>query len=187
MELGIEHVLTVPGSPATALVDELGRAGALIEDALNEKAAAELAFGRSLAGQATAVIVKGNGALLAAEPLQNAGPHGIGAPLLLIVGDDVTSASSTVPTDARPLGPLLVLPVFDLGPGELQRATIAAAIDASLSTRRPVVLRFTAAMAVDRDAPVTSAPATAPTDPEARTLATPEDPFHLSKFSRFVE
>lgn len=187
VELGIEHVLTVPGSPATALVHELGRAGAVIEDALNEKTAAELAFGRSLAGQATAVVVKGNGALLAAEPLQNAGPHGIGAPLLLIVGDDVTSSSSTVPTDARPLGPLLVLPVFDLGPGELQRATIAAAIDASLSTRRPVILRFTAAMSVDRDTHVAPVPSTAPADLEERTVAPPDDPFRLTKFSRFVE
>lgn len=196
VELGIEHVLTVPGAPATALVHELGRVGAAVEDALNEKTAAELAFGRSLAGQATAVVVKGNGALLAAEPLQNAGPHGIAAPLLLIVGDDVTSSSSTVPTDARPLGPLLVLPVFDLGPGELQRATIAAAIDASLSTRRPVVLRFTAAMALERETPTGAAPAPARL-PEgaatplegaaARNMPAPEDPFHLTKFSRFVE
>jgi len=189
LDVGVQRFLTVPGSPGSELVEELERAGALVEDAHNEKTAAELAFGLSIAGESVALVVKGNGALLAAEPLQNAGPHGTSAPLLLLVGDDVDAVSSTVVTDARPLGPLLMLPVFDLGGGRLRRPTVTAAWNAAIAARRPVVLRFTASMldtAVERE----EAPAAGTAHEHRAASSLPPrstDAFHLSKRSRFVE
>jgi indolepyruvate ferredoxin oxidoreductase alpha subunit len=143
---GIRTFLGVPGYPVTELLEALDARDGTVLDAQNEKTAAEMAVGSSLAGTPTALVVKGNGALLAAEPLQNAGPHGIGAPLLLIVGDDVLADRSTVPTDARPLGPVLHLPVFDVPAGTSLRPTVSAAVEASRLAGRPVVLRLTGSL-----------------------------------------
>ena len=186
VDLGVQHFLTVPGSPGSELVDALRRAGAVVEDAHNEKTAAELAFGLSMAGVPVALVVKGNGALLAAEPLQNAGPHSTLAPLLLVVADDVDAVSSTVVTDARPLGPLLMLAVFDVGPGGLRRPTVAAAMRAATTARRPVILRFTATML--RPACEVDAEPTADGSVEHTTGSgeASSDPFQLTKRSRFI-
>lgn len=171
---GVMDFLTVPGHPGTALSEELGLLGARVNDAHNEKVAAEIAFGYSIAGAPVGVIMKGNGALLAAEPLQNAGPHGVGAPLLLIVGDDVRASSSTVPTDARSLGDTLGVPVFDVPTGRHRRATVVAAVRASGDLRRPVIVRFTEAMVRSMEVP------------EPPTLASPASATKWSATTGFV-
>lgn len=148
IRFGIRTVLTVPGFPTTELADDLDALGADVRDAHNEKTAAELAYGLSVAGVPSAVLVKGNGALLCAEPMQNAGPHRTGAPLLLVVGDDTQAQRSTVPTDARSLGQLLGLATFDLPSGSLCTDTVVAALDAAVATRRPVILRYTGWLSV---------------------------------------
>ncbi len=89
LDAGIELFLGVPGYPVTQLLEELESSGARVVDPQNEKTGAEMAVGSSLSGVPVALVLKGNGALLAAEPLQNAGPHGVGAPLLVVVGDDI--------------------------------------------------------------------------------------------------
>jgi indolepyruvate ferredoxin oxidoreductase, alpha subunit len=180
---GVRHYLAVPGYPATALLDELQRLGATVEDAHDEKTAAEMAYGLSIGGTPVAVLVKGNGALLSAEPLQNAGPHGIGAPLLLVVGDDVQAISSTVPTDSRVLGDVLVVPVLDAPAGEARRATVSAAVTASTSVRRPVLLRFTGSLARSLEAHDPSVL------PQVARRATVEPAAGLvnTKLSRFLE
>ncbi len=180
---GVRTFLSVPGHPASSLADELLALGARVDDAHDEKTAAEIAYGCSIGGSPVAVLTKGNGALLAAEPLQNAGPHGTGAPLLLIVGDDVRASSSTVPTDARVLGEVLGLPVFDLPAGRLRGAAVADAVAASATLRRPVVLRFTeslvrTAVAPDPPGPAGGAPAVEP-DPAAG--------LRLTKLSRYLD
>jgi indolepyruvate ferredoxin oxidoreductase alpha subunit len=180
---GVATFLTVPGHPATELMDELERLGARVDDAHDEKTAAEMAFGMSVAGVPVGVLVKGNGALLAAEPLQNAGPHGCGAPLLLVVGDDVRARSSTVPTDARPLGEVLLVPVFDLPVGGQRRPAVAAAVAASASTRRPVIVRFTGEL-VARSVPPE------PPQPVAARPAASVDPARAltpTKLARFLD
>lgn len=144
LRVGIERFYTVPGSPATAVAEELHRLGAWVRDARDEKSAAEAAVGAAAVGFGAAVVVKGNGASLALEPLQNAAAHHIEAPLLLIVGDDVTSSSSTVPTDARPLADAIGMPVLELIGPTTTRAVVTTAAGTSRAINAPVLLRFTA-------------------------------------------
>lgn len=180
---GVRTYYGVPGFPATSVLEDLELLGGEVEDAQNEKVAAELAFGATRGGRAAGVVCKGNGAFLAAEPLQNAGPHTIGAPLLLLVGDDVHAASSTVPTDARPLGVMLHVPAFDLPTGDVMGVTVAAAVHASVQARRPVIVRFT-----DRVA-VSGAPADeVPLEPEQLPTTPRDDRAHrLTKLSRYLD
>lgn len=179
---GVRTFLGVPGHPVTLLLEALATHDVVVLDAQNEKTAAEMGVGSSLAGTPTALVVKGNGALLAAEPLQNAGPHGIGAPLLLIVGDDVLAERSTVPTDARPLGPLLHLPVFDAPTGTSLRPTVSAAVEASRLAGRPVVLRLTGSLLT---APPAEHPPVGRIGPDPKRA--PADPSSSTKLSRALE
>jgi indolepyruvate ferredoxin oxidoreductase alpha subunit len=143
---GFADASIVPGRPATALQLALAARQVRVVDAGNERSAAELAFGWSSVGRPALVVVKGNGAWLAAEPIQNMAVHGIGAPILVLVGDDVDAASSTVATDSRLLGAAASVVVVDHAAGQLGDAAVAAAIDASIVGRRPAVIRFTAAL-----------------------------------------
>ncbi|HET6950068.1 MAG TPA: thiamine pyrophosphate-binding protein, partial [Acidimicrobiales bacterium] len=83
----VRRFLTVPGSPATRLADALVARGAEVINAHDEKTAIETALGLALVGVRAGVIAKGNGGLVLAEALQNAGPHEIGG-LLVLLGDD---------------------------------------------------------------------------------------------------
>ena len=144
---GFRDIQMVPGSPATDVIEELDRLGARVEDAGDERSAAEVAFGMSLAGRPVAVVVKGSGAFLASETLANATVHTTGAPLLLVVGDDVRAENSTVPTDSRWLGPIVQVPVFDLPDAEALGPTLLAARDVADRARRPALVRFTGGLA----------------------------------------
>ncbi|MEZ5320975.1 MAG: thiamine pyrophosphate-binding protein [Microthrixaceae bacterium] len=140
--LGFDHAAVVPGTPATELQDALAEVGATVVDVGNERSAAEHAFGRSAAGRPGLVVVKGVGAWVAAEPVLNMVVHGIGAPILVVVGDDVAALHSTVPTDFRPFGPIASAPVVEVASGAGGRRAIEEAVTASHALSRPVILRW---------------------------------------------
>jgi|UPI0004B15F43 indolepyruvate ferredoxin oxidoreductase alpha subunit len=150
---GIDTFFVVPGSPASRLISDLSLLGARVVDAHDEKSAAEQAFGYSLFGDGAAVLIKGNGALFAAEPLQNAAAHRSGGPLLFIVGDDTTATASTVPTDARSLGHQFNLPVIEPIGSATMRATVCSAIRMSQKVQGPTLLRFTSQLQAVRGLP----------------------------------
>lgn len=141
---GFRHATAVPGWPATALQEALVVRGADVLDVGNERSAAEHAFGWSVAGRPSLLVIKGSGTWLAAEAIQNMASHGIGAPMLVVVGDDVDAASSTVPTDARLLGSVAATVVVDIVAGPAGDAAVLAAIEASRRSHRPSILRFSA-------------------------------------------
>jgi indolepyruvate ferredoxin oxidoreductase alpha subunit len=144
LRAGIERIYVVPGSPASELISELRLLGAWLRDARDEKSAAEAAMGAARMGIGAAVLIKGNGTPLALEPLHNAAAHGVLAPLLLLVGDDTRSDSSTVPTDARPLADAARIPVIELIGPSTARAALNAATRTSCDIGGPVLVRFTA-------------------------------------------
>jgi indolepyruvate ferredoxin oxidoreductase alpha subunit len=177
---GVDRIFTVPGSPASSLADAAELAGIVVEDLQNEKAAAEAAFGYAWVGGIGSLLMKGNGTLVAAEPLDNAGPHGSGA-LLVIVGDDTCASSSTVPTDARRVARCLDLPVIEPIDGASIDEVIRLAIDLSLDSSRPVFVRFTKALAAIEAPAATSVP-----ELRARRIAVDRVRVHqLTKESRY--
>lgn len=141
---GFRLATVVPGWPATALQDALAAHGADVIDVGNERSAAEHAFGWSASGRPALVVIKGSGTWLAAEAIQNMAVHGVGAPLLMLVGDDVDAASSTVAMDTRLLGPVAAVVVVDAVPGPAGDAAVLAAVEASRRHRRPSIVRFSA-------------------------------------------
>jgi len=99
--LNIEEFLVIPGHPITPLDKYLTENNLNVTHSLNEKAAVEEAFGNSLAGRRSMVILKSVGLNIASDPIVNMIRHGTGAGMLIIVGDDVDAKSTTLPQDSR--------------------------------------------------------------------------------------
>ena len=115
------------------------------EWSINEKVAAEAAAGVSAAGGRAALVFKQCGLNIAFDPLMNAAHHTIGGGIVVLVGDDVNAASSTVMQDSRLLAQAAGIPLFELSDERGSVDTlIADAFALSESARLPVVVRFTA-------------------------------------------
>jgi len=140
---GFGQIYAVPGYPVSHLLEELVAAGIPFVWSANEKTAVEAAVGAAICGVASAVIIKHNGLGLATDSLANAVVHGVAAPLVVIVGDDVDARSSTSAVDSRELG--VAAGMLTISPhlsGDVVRMVELAA-SASASTGAPSLLRIT--------------------------------------------
>lgn len=182
----VGFIFGVPGSPATDLCAELSTTFSGYELSLNEKIAAESAVGVSAAGMRSALVHKQCGFNSALDPLLNAAVHGIGAGVVILVGDDIDCRSSTALQDSRYLAQIAGLPVLELGDGTRAMQVINAAYIVSESAGLPVVVRFTNALAQTlKSAPNLpyNVPETA-LDPEVLHTIDRRRAHHLTKFGR---
>jgi indolepyruvate ferredoxin oxidoreductase alpha subunit len=137
------HVYAVPGYPVTHVIDELTGAGADVTWSVSEKSAVESAIGTSLCGVPAVVIMKHNGLGVAADSLANSVVHGIGAPMIVVVGDDVDASASTSSVDSRQIASAIGMIALSPSLESDVRRSVELAIDASWQLGAPVIFRIT--------------------------------------------
>jgi indolepyruvate ferredoxin oxidoreductase, alpha subunit len=145
MEGGIEASFAYPGTPSSEITETLIRFsktyGFYVEWSINEKSAYENAYGVSLTGRRTAVIMKHVGLNVASDPFITSAYTGIIGGLVLIVADDPFAHSSQNEQDSRRFAVMAKIPYLE--PSSVQEAKDMAAYAFSLSekTGLPVMLR----------------------------------------------
>jgi indolepyruvate ferredoxin oxidoreductase, alpha subunit len=154
IEAGVRLVLGYPGSPTTAVVDEIARrTGAeqvRVEWTSNEKVAVEAAFGGSLAGVRSLLCVKSVGLNVALDPLMAINLCGCHAGMVLLVGDDPGGWGSQNEQDSRALGVALEIPLLEPPTVADARAAMHEAFALSTALGVPVMVRTTRALAEAR-------------------------------------
>src|SRR5689334_21345295 len=106
-----------PGSPIVAMADELakldGEGLVRFRFATNEKVALEMAAAGAISGGRTFALMKHVGTNVALDSLMAVAYTGHRGAMLLIVGDDPPSESSSTVQDTRALAKLLGVPCIE--------------------------------------------------------------------------
>ena len=147
----VSVVTGYPGSPSTgvmdALIDSLGPEKH-VQWAPNEKVAVELAFGASLAGARSLVVLKSVGMNIALDPLATISLSGCQAGMVILLGDDPGAWSSQNEQDSRWLARTSELPI--IAPTSVAQAgsLMVQAFAWSESIGTPVIVHITRALAL---------------------------------------
>jgi indolepyruvate ferredoxin oxidoreductase alpha subunit len=150
LDAGVGLVLGYPGSPATAVVDEIARRTGpeqvRVDWTSNEKVALEVVFGGSIAGVRSLLCVKSVGLNVALDPLMAIDLCGCSAGLVLLVGDDPGGWGSQNEQDSRTLALMAEIPLLE--PTTVPSACLAMREAFELSTEEgtPVMVRVTRAL-----------------------------------------
>jgi indolepyruvate ferredoxin oxidoreductase alpha subunit len=144
---GVKLVTSYPGSPSSGTLQSLvaltDEKEVHIEWSSNEKVAAEMGIGASLAGGRALVCTKSVGMNVMLDPLMALNLTGVHAGLVILLGDDPGAYGSQNEQDTRLLAPLLEMPMLEPAtPAEAYAMTIEA-FEVSERLRSPVILRET--------------------------------------------
>lgn len=140
---GLGVVSSYPGTPSTEITEFLAKYDDIKSEwAPNEKVAAEVAFGASLAGARSACAMKHVGLNVAADPLFTMSYTGVNGGLVICVADDPAMHSSQNEQDSRHYAIASKIPMLE--PSDSQEAYTFAktAFDISEKYDTPVLLRM---------------------------------------------
>lgn len=143
-EAGVVVGVGYPGTPSTEVLENLARyEGVRCEWAPNEKVAAEVAAGVSLAGGRVLVTMKHVGLNVAADPLFTLAYTGVGGGYVLFVADDPGMHSSQNEQDSRRYAVAAKVPMLE--PADPAEALVMtrAAFEISERFDVPVLVRST--------------------------------------------
>jgi TPP-dependent indolepyruvate ferredoxin oxidoreductase alpha subunit len=135
-----DHWYAVPGYPITGLSATIDA-----DVPVNEKVALEYCLGHSLAGDRAGLVCKHVGLNACADPLVQATTRGLGAGVVIVVGDDVEAYRSENAQDSRYYGELAEVPVLEPGP-ETVLECIETAFRLSEEYSRIALIRITPAL-----------------------------------------
>ncbi len=138
---GIEHAFGYPGTPATAVMEALERAGIPVTYSANEIVAAGEAIGYALAGGFPAVVYKHLGQHVAHDAIVAAAYAEL--PMLVIVGTDPEPSSSQNAADPRWLFVHSSVPFVEIGPLEDAVRAVKEAAEVALKYSTPAGVVFT--------------------------------------------
>ena len=114
---GVKIVTGYPGSPSSGtlqiLADHTSEEDVYVEWSSNEKVAAEVAIGASLAGRRALICTKSVGMNVMLDPLMALNLTGVHAGLVILLGDDPGAYGSQNEQDTRLLSPLLEMPMLE--------------------------------------------------------------------------
>ena len=148
-EAGVKVASAYPGTPSTEISENLVqyKDDLYCEWAPNEKVAAEVAFGASVAGVRSFACMKMVGFNVAADPVYSAAYAGVGRGMVLCVADDPGVYSSQNEQDTRAVSRAAQVPVLE--PSDSQEAKDFAKIAYEISETydKPVVIRTTTRLA----------------------------------------
>ena len=132
-----------PGTPSTEILENFSRFGGRAQWAPNEKVAAEVAVGASLAGARAICTMKHVGVNVAADPLFTLAYTGVEGALVVVTADDPGMASSQKEQDNRYYARAAGIPMLE--PADSQEAYdfLARALDLAEQFGIPVFLRMT--------------------------------------------
>ena len=140
---GLGVVSSYPGTPSTEITEFLSKYDDIHSEwAPNEKVAAEVAFGASLAGARSACAMKHVGLNVAADPLFTLSYTGVNGGMVLCVADDPAMHSSQNEQDSRHYAIASKVPMLE--PSDSAEAYTFAKTAFELSERfdTPVILRM---------------------------------------------
>jgi indolepyruvate ferredoxin oxidoreductase alpha subunit len=143
-EAGARVAASYPGTPATEILEHLGRYPDLYAEwSVNEKVALEVAIGASLSGSRAFCAMKHVGMNVASDAFMTQSLIGAIGGLVIAVADDVGLSSSQNEQDSRYWGRFAHLPVLEPADSQEAYAMVQEAFELSERHDVPVILRLT--------------------------------------------
>lgn len=147
-EAGVKVTSAYPGTPSTEVSENVVKYEEIYAEwAPNEKVAAEVAIGASMAGSRSMCMMKMVGLNVAADPLYSDAYIGVNGGLVVVVADDPGIYSSQNEQDTRMVGRAAMIPVVEPSDSEEARVFTKRAYELSEKYDTPVILRTTTRLA----------------------------------------
>ena len=141
-EAGCSVVSSYPGTPSTEITEFAAKYDEVYcEWAPNEKVAAEVAFGASLAGARSACCMKHVGLNVAADPLFTLSYTGVNGGMVICVADDPGMHSSQNEQDSRHYAEAAKIPMLEPADSREAKAFVKRAFALSEEYDTPVLFR----------------------------------------------
>ncbi len=142
-EGGLNVVSSYPGTPSTEITEFLAKYDDIYSEwAPNEKVAAEVAFGASLAGARSACAMKHVGLNVAADPLFTLSYTGVTGGMVICVADDPAMHSSQNEQDSRHYAIAAKVPMLEPSDSDESYRFARDAFELSEKFDTPVLLRM---------------------------------------------
>ncbi len=152
-EAGVRLVSSYPGTPSTEITEFAAKYDEIYAEwAPNEKVAAEVAIGASIAGGRSFCAMKHVGLNVAADPVFICGYIGVGGGMVIGVADDPGMFSSQNEQDSRHYAIAAKLPMVEPSDSAECLSFVKAAYDFSERYDTPVILRMNTRIAHSRSA-----------------------------------
>ena len=152
-EAGVKVSSAYPGTPSTEISEYLAKYDEVYTEwAPNEKVAAEVAIGASIAGVRSLACMKHVGLNVASDPLYTFSYTGVGGGSVIVVADDPGLASSQNEQDTRMIARAAHVPVLEPSDSSEAKEFLKFAYDLSEKYDTPVILRTTTKLAHSQSA-----------------------------------
>ncbi|MBE6601147.1 MAG: indolepyruvate ferredoxin oxidoreductase subunit alpha [Ruminococcaceae bacterium] len=152
-EAGVKVSSAYPGTPSTEISEYLAKYDEVYTEwAPNEKVAAEVAIGASIAGVRSFACMKHVGLNVAADPLYTFSYTGVTGGSLFVVADDPGMASSQNEQDTRMIARAAHVPVLEPSDSQEAKDFVKYGYELSESYDTPVILRTTTKLAHSQSA-----------------------------------
>ena len=147
-EAGVSVASAYPGTPSTEITEEISKyEGIHAEWSPNEKVAAEVAIGASIAGARAICCMKHVGVNVAADPLFTFSYTGVNGGLVVVCADDPGMHSSQNEQDSRYYAMSAHIPMLEPSDSGEARDYVKLAYDISEKYDTPVFVRLTTRVA----------------------------------------
>ena len=152
-EAGVKVSSAYPGTPSTEISEYLAKYNEVYTEwAPNEKVAAEVAIGASIAGVRSLACMKHVGLNVAADPLYTFSYTGVNGGSLFVVADDPGLASSQNEQDTRMIARAAHVPVLEPSDSGEAKEFVKLGYELSEKYDTPVILRTTTKLAHSQSA-----------------------------------
>ena len=143
-EAGVKVSAAYPGTPSTEISESIAKYDEIYAEwSPNEKVAAEVAIGASIAGVRAMCSMKHVGVNVAADPLFTAAYSGVGGGLVVVAADDPGMYSSQNEQDSRMVARAAMIPVLEPGDSAEAKEYMKVAFELSEKYDTPVMVRST--------------------------------------------
>ena len=147
-EAGVKVSSAYPGTPSTEISEYLAKYDEVYTEwAPNEKVAAEVAIGASIAGVRSMACMKHVGLNVASDPLYTFAYTGVTGGSLFVVADDPGLASSQNEQDTRMIARAAHVPVLEPSDSQEAKDFVKYGYELSEKYDTPVILRTTTKLA----------------------------------------
>ena len=143
-EAGVKVSAAYPGTPSTEISESIAKYDEIYAEwSPNEKVAAEVAMGASIAGVRALASMKQVGLNVAADPLYTFSYMGVNGGMVLAVADDPGLYSSQNEQDTRAVARAAHVPVLEPSDSQEAKDFVKFAYELSEKYDTPVIVRTT--------------------------------------------
>lgn len=143
-EAGVSFASAYPGTPSTEILENIAQYKEIISEwAPNEKVAAEVAIGASLAGVRALGAMKHVGVNVATDPMFTFAYMGVSGGMVLVSADDPSMHSSQNEQDNRNYAKFMKIAMFEPSDSQEAKDMIKEAFEVSEKYDLPVLFRMT--------------------------------------------